>query len=319
MHTKEWLKQEVKRLGEDQPWWHDIELPHSVRTIGRSKEEQRANHNEEKWQRLRGAVDLGGHSVLDLGCNEGAFALWAIAAGATSVLGIDVNAQRIEKAKFVAAVLGTDNVEFRQANVLELTREDVGKRFDIAFALGLLHRVPDPYGLLVKIASLAETAVFEWSAANSEDAIMEFWGGGYKEYDRDNTGYWRMSRQCVREILLRTDYTVYADIQPTARRAIMIAAKDANCGCGRVPWKPLTQSRAATKPAKSLSLWHSLANWLGGSNRRGAEKSPTNGRDYSLLSDKGRSKSSAIGRHAVGRVMDETQQGFNPDERKKVA
>ncbi len=270
MRSKDWIEQEVKRLGETQPWWHDIQLPHGVRTIGRQQQGQRANHNAEKWDRFKTHVNLQGQSVIDLGCNEGAFGHWALAAGATRVLGIDINSQRIEKARFVADVLNADKIDFREASVYQLDAEDVGGRFDVAFALGLLHRVPDPYGMLMKISSLADAAVFEWSASSSNDAVMEFWGGGYKDYDRHNTGYWRISRQCVREILMRTEYTVYADIEPSANRAIMAAAKSPESLCCAGQWKPLAETSTAPAKSKSFSVSRFLQRLFFGGRRRAA-------------------------------------------------
>lgn len=72
-------------------------------------------------------------SVLDCFCNVGGFALHAAGGGASNVLGIDSSAPAIASARRNAVVNGFAAVEFQQANVFDLLREQAvaGKRWDI--------------------------------------------------------------------------------------------------------------------------------------------------------------------------------------------
>lgn len=223
--SKSEIENEVRRLGEIQPWWHDIELPHGIHTIGRAPTELAANHNMEKWGRIKNLLDAKGQTVLDLGCNEGFYCHELLALGADRVIGVDINPHRIEKARFVAEAKGLKNATFLERSVYQLNPSEFGGTVDVAIALGLLHRVPDPYGLLSKLAELADIVILEWAALNTEEPMMKFWGGGYKEYDTDNTGYWRVSRRCAKEILFREGFHYFSDIEPTDSRAILAASR----------------------------------------------------------------------------------------------
>lgn len=233
------LEQEAIRLGNIQPWWHDIELPHGVRTIGRTKADQEVNHNEIKWRKIKDFLDVAGRSVLDLGCNEGYYCHELVAGGASRVVGIDLNSHRIEKARFAAKAKQLSQISFVEGSVYDYRLEDIGGHCDIVLALGMLHRLPDPYTFLVKMATSGSTVILEWSALNSEEPLMKFWGGGYKNYDAHNTGYWKMSRRCVKEILAREGFHYFNDIEATSDRAILAATNSTDLTAVKGPWHSL--------------------------------------------------------------------------------
>lgn len=264
MKTREWISEQVRQLGEIQPWWHDIELPFGIRTIGRDGRDLELNHNNVKWEKLKSFLKIDGKTVIDLGCNEGFYCCEARRGGASRVVGIDVNKDRIEKARFVRDVLDLTDVEFIQNSAYELTPDEFGGKFDVGFVLGLLHRVPDAYAMILKATEMANALVFEWSALTTDEPIMKFWGGGVKEHDTDNTGYWRISRQCVREILLRSDFSLYADIESVKHRAIMVAARDSGREIYKGEWKLLETDAPRKKCLRRRVLKRTRRLLLGG-------------------------------------------------------
>ncbi len=71
--------------------------------------------------------------VLDCFCNEGGFSINAALAKARSVLGIDISATAVERARVNAVINQTSGVEFKQANAFDVLKElsETGKRFDV--------------------------------------------------------------------------------------------------------------------------------------------------------------------------------------------
>ncbi|MFN7106554.1 MAG: METTL5 family protein, partial [Pyrobaculum sp.] len=70
------------------------------------------------------------HSVLDLGCGTGRFALSAAAMGATYVLCVDIDPEALLAAKKMSEGLGLEAVDFLTADVARLY---VRKRFSAVF------------------------------------------------------------------------------------------------------------------------------------------------------------------------------------------
>lgn len=115
------------------------------------------------WKlRALAAADVGGKRVIDVGCSEGLFSIYCRQWGAAEVLGVDVDYERILKAKWVAHQLGIDGVSFECRNVL--AQEDAGfkRPYDIGLAFGLLHRVPDLFNSLAFLAQSSNTLILEW-------------------------------------------------------------------------------------------------------------------------------------------------------------
>ncbi|OGU32314.1 MAG: hypothetical protein A2X67_01780 [Ignavibacteria bacterium GWA2_55_11] len=75
---------------------------------------------------------LSGRAVIDCFCNDGGFALNASAAGATTILGIEVSADAVARATHNASTNQAENVTFQAADVFDLLREkaDAGERCD---------------------------------------------------------------------------------------------------------------------------------------------------------------------------------------------
>jgi 23S rRNA (cytosine1962-C5)-methyltransferase len=74
-----------------------------------------------------------GANVLDAFCNDGGFALSAGRAGAKSVLGLDISAEAIARARANAILNGLENVSFDEADVFSRLGElsGTGRKFDV--------------------------------------------------------------------------------------------------------------------------------------------------------------------------------------------
>ena len=128
----------VERVG---PWTaHNICLGGDVYTRERRVigDELRAKRVVQIVSDLTGRP-LAGQRVLDLGCMEGLFGIEMALHGAT-VVGIEGRRTNVDKARFAAAALGLDSVEFVQDDVRHLSREKHGE-FDVVLCLGILYHL----------------------------------------------------------------------------------------------------------------------------------------------------------------------------------
>lgn len=134
-----------------------VELPHGRATGG---------YDRTATARAVLPDDLGGRSVLDLGCNYGFFCFEAKKRGAARVVGIDVDPESIRKARLLADCLGLD-VEFRLADI---ERDPLGESFDHVLCLNLLHHLRDPIGALDRLVrATRERLVLEVATLGRHD------------------------------------------------------------------------------------------------------------------------------------------------------
>ena len=92
-----------------------------------------------EWPALRGMLPaMGGHDVVDLGCGFGWFCRWAIGAGARSVLGVDLSANMLERARVETA---DPAVRYAQADLDSLELPEAA--FDLAYSSLAFHYVAD--------------------------------------------------------------------------------------------------------------------------------------------------------------------------------
>jgi tRNA (mo5U34)-methyltransferase len=136
MTTQDELQAGVQAL---EPWFHQIDLGHGVKTKSRPAATEPIDHPSGTWEIIRRCLpdDLEGRSVLDAGCNAGFYAIEVKRRNAGRVLGIDSQRLHIRQARFVARVLGL-HIEYERMSVYDLSVERVGK-FDITLALGLIY------------------------------------------------------------------------------------------------------------------------------------------------------------------------------------
>jgi SAM-dependent methyltransferase len=96
-----------------------------------------------EWPALRALLpDLRGRNVVDLGCGYGWFCRWARAQGAARVLGVDVSARMLERAR---AATADGAVEYVRADMECLDLPEGS--FDLVYSSLALHYVADLAGL----------------------------------------------------------------------------------------------------------------------------------------------------------------------------
>lgn len=86
-------------------------------------------------------AEVGGATVLDLGCAEGMISLKCLEGGASSVIGFDSNAAFIERARKTSL----PHPDFAQFTVKDLNQPPDGPwHSDIVLMLAILHKLRDP-------------------------------------------------------------------------------------------------------------------------------------------------------------------------------
>jgi len=130
------LRRDIAALG---PWFHNIDLG-GVQT---APEHFLGDYPAVKWRRFAREIpaDLGGRSVLDIGCNGGFYSLEMKRRGAARVLAVDVDDGYLRQARFAAEVCGLD-IEFAQLSVYDVGA--LGERFDIVLFMGVLYHLRHP-------------------------------------------------------------------------------------------------------------------------------------------------------------------------------
>ncbi|HEV7436072.1 MAG TPA: TIGR04290 family methyltransferase [Pseudorhizobium sp.] len=130
------LKQEIERLG---PWFQNMRIG-GVET---APEHFLGDYPNFKWEGFKHIVpdDLGGRSVLDIGCNAGFYTMEMKRRNAGRVVGIDSDPRYLAQARFAAKHEGLD-IEYRQMSVFEVPQ--LKERFDLVIFMGVLYHLRHP-------------------------------------------------------------------------------------------------------------------------------------------------------------------------------
>ena len=146
------IEREVRRLS---PWYYRFDLD-GVRTdLGPPCD----RHGHRSVSLIGGERFLAGRTVLDVACNEGGYSFAALDAGAARVIGFDVRAINVEKARFVAKVQGRANAEFHVASCDSWLERDPPP-VDVVFLCGLLYHLVEPWKTIEQYCALAREGVF---------------------------------------------------------------------------------------------------------------------------------------------------------------
>ncbi len=157
-------------------WYHSIPLGDGVFTPGKRS----YAHLTEKLDMMKLPDDLTGCSLLDIGCNEGFYAIEAWRRGASPVLGLDNQQRKDVAAKFalIKSVLG-HGADFREWDVQDSKAGSPGP-FEIVLFLSVFHHLKYPFYALDRVASLTNSmAIMEFvvAASNSDDEIPQLMRG----------------------------------------------------------------------------------------------------------------------------------------------
>jgi tRNA (mo5U34)-methyltransferase len=213
--TQDQIRQRVAELGQ---WFHNLDL----RGVKTAPDHFLGDYPEVKWRRFASSIpdDLGGKSVLDVGCNAGFYSIQMKRRGAERVVGIDTDDQYLEQARFAAKVSGAE-IEFRNLSVYRVS--DLHEKFDLVLFMGVLYHLRHP---LLALDLLHEFAVADLLVAQSmlrgsNESIdlpsdFPFWESERfenekfprmyfveKRYANDPTNWWIPNRACL-EAMLRS-------------------------------------------------------------------------------------------------------------------
>lgn len=156
------IERRVEELGE---WFHNINL-HGVWT---APHHFLGDFPNIKWRYLASLLpqDLGGASVLDLGCNAGFYSIEMKRRGASRVVGVDVDDRYLNQARFAADLLGLD-IEFKKLSVYDI--DLVPGQFDYVLFMGVFYHLRYPlYALDKIIKKVKDTLIFQTMIRGSEE------------------------------------------------------------------------------------------------------------------------------------------------------
>jgi tRNA (mo5U34)-methyltransferase len=220
--SSEEIRSRVEALG---PWFHNLDLG-GVRT---APAHFLGDYPAVKWRRFAAAVpsDLGGRTVLDLGCNAGFYSLEMKRRGAKRVLGVDTDDDYLRQARFAAEVMGLE-VEFQQLSVYDVG--SLGEQFDVVLFLGVLYHLRHPLLALDLIHEHAARDLLIFQSMQRASAVIEplrddydFWETEVFErpgwpklhfvehrYADDPTNWWIPNRACVEAMLRSSGFEIAA-------------------------------------------------------------------------------------------------------------
>ncbi|MGE5647493.1 MAG: TIGR04290 family methyltransferase [Acidobacteriota bacterium] len=209
------IRRRVRELGE---WFHNIDLD-GVQT---APHHFLGDYPAVKWRAFAHSIpnDLGGKSVLDVGCNAGYYSVEMKRRGAGRVVGIDYDDRYLAQARFASEVRGFD-IEFRKLSVYDVA--ELGERFDIVLFLGVLYHLRYPLLALDRLHAHAvgDLLVFQSMLRGSPEeghvaadypfsSRDHFDEPGYPKmhfvehkYSNDPTNWWIPNRACA-EAMLRS-------------------------------------------------------------------------------------------------------------------
>ena len=226
------IEEEIKRLGDIQSWNHNFTLNGNIET----NPGKQISHGKNliKMKRLKPIFDkigVNGKNVLDMGCNEGFFSHY-LASNGSKVHAIDIDENRILKAKFVKQIIDNNlDINFENLDIYSNKFKSL-KRFDLCLCLGFIHRVPDPFTAIKNLVDKSDLIIFEWKALKfgpHDEAFAFFSPNPINESDYYGTEYWRLSYSAVESILKRLGMKYFYRIDdPNHRRAILVAGKNNN-------------------------------------------------------------------------------------------
>jgi tRNA (mo5U34)-methyltransferase len=155
------LAAQIHELGE---WFHNLDL-FGVQT---APQHFLGDFPNIKWKHIGGEIpqDLGGATVLDVGCNGGFYSIQMKQRGADRVVGIDVDDRYLRQARFAAETLGLE-IEFQRHSVYDVHR--IPGKFDLVLFMGVFYHLRYPlFALDNLLKKVAGKLVFQTMIRGSE-------------------------------------------------------------------------------------------------------------------------------------------------------
>ena len=188
---------EYENWADSQQWYQTIKLRNGYVTKGNEFEGLRG--------RLLSGIEYKGKRVLDVGCNSGKYSLAAKAAGASEVIGVDVDENRLEQAQIIATNESLD-VKFLNMGV-----EDVAElgQFDVVICIAVLTEVENVIGGLRALSSCVKgKAVIEMGLAKPVFSISK-----NRSWWRADIGVSRLGKTAEFQRHMHAGWVVYPSLE----------------------------------------------------------------------------------------------------------
>lgn len=215
------------------PWFHNVHLPSGHET---APDHPLGDFPRFKWEQVAPYLpdDLGGMTVLDIGCNAGFYSMQLAGRGA-DVLAIDHDEHYLKQARWVSGMFDTSgHVRFERLGVYELAELDGS--FDVVLFMGVLYHLRYPLLALDLVAEKARDLLILQTLTMPDDEVGQPPEDlGIDERDRmtepgwpkmafierclagDPTNWWApnhaaveaMARSCGFEVVARPGHEIY--------------------------------------------------------------------------------------------------------------
>ncbi len=119
--------------------------------------------------------DWSNVSCLDIGCNQGLFAVKMAERGSRRVLGIDIRAENIEDARLIHQFYDLPNLSFSVADVDRLRAEEIGE-FDVVLMLSVLFLLENPINAIRNLRALTRNLLIIETPVAPEVSGQIDWG-----------------------------------------------------------------------------------------------------------------------------------------------
>ena len=210
------LEERIEALS---PWFHNINLD----GVWTAPDHFLGDYPGAKFRRFAPHLpqDLGGKSVLDIGCNAGFYSIEMKRRGADRVLGIDSDERYLQQARLASDTLGFEDIEFARLDVYDLAA--IGEKFDLVIFMGVLYHLRHPLLALDLIREhVAKDMLLFQSMQRGSKCVLEldddyefeetgiFFESSFpklhfveRQYSHDWTNWWVPNRACT-EAMLRS-------------------------------------------------------------------------------------------------------------------
>ncbi len=176
--SPEVLTMEAEALKRD--WFYEFELSGGSVTNSDLPEPARRLHTD-RLAMVNSALgeafgtNFSTLSCLDIGCNQGYFAIEMARRGFGKVRGFDPRHQNIEDAILMRRIYGLDNLGFQVADINSVSANEIGQ-FDVVLMMGVLSWLENPIGALRKAKALTKKMLIIETPVASDLSGEVDWG-----------------------------------------------------------------------------------------------------------------------------------------------
>ena len=205
-------------------WFTQVKFSNAISPRCQEAELLDANHEMKKklmmsWIR----ENVPGKRVLDLFSANGAFAFECVLAGASEVVGVEFDQERVRCAQFVSRVLqrnGKLAAQFYVSDVYSIA-ERFSQPFEVVLCMGGLYHIADPPHILTQIRKLTcESVIVQTSGIlPGEDnrgtfVIREDQTSKGLTSLRGGKGVWMVTVPCFQAIIRHAGFRLRQEAQP---------------------------------------------------------------------------------------------------------